>query len=694
MMEKRAKGSIKKLALNKYYINRNDLIFKSPTINWAFVVYSRNIVNIQHAFPYPLGATLTKNGCNFSVHHASPYPISLIIFDDNGNHTEHPFTEEYGTIKYTLIDDVTEHTVYGFKIIQDNEALLLLDPYAKALKNSPHYQVPYTAKQSWTLAQCVVVNNDFDWQESQRPMIPRSETILLETHVKGFTLLNSDVEESVRGTYLGLADPANIKHLKQQGITTVQLLPVAACMHEPHLLKMNMVNYWGYNPIAFMAPDPRYAKSDAVNELKTAIRELHKNNIEVILDVVYNHTAEGGNGGTTFNLKGLDQDYYLHHHGNYTNYTGCGNTLDITHQPSLNLVMDTLRYWVEHYHVDGFRFDLAATLGREYDQFNPNNAFFKAVAQDPTLQKVKLIAEPWDIGPNGYQVGEFPDGWNECSDKFRDTTKSFWRGEQNYLKSIATRIMGSRDLVSASRWPHKLPVNYVSYHDGFTLQDLVSYKERHNHANGEDNRDGHGDNRSDNYGVEGETTNPRIIALREKQKRNMITTLLFSFGIPHLLAADACSHTQKGNNNAYCQDSDISWVNWKLDKHADEFKVWLADIIQARQTHMVPMINAFSGSKRTKQKVNWYTPEGNNMTHGDWHRAEALCLHLNIYDGEKELLIMINQSNVPTRFELPKSQHYNRWALVCNTQYSTIESKHVIFDYSLSALSIAIFNAE
>ncbi|RYU70532.1 glycogen debranching enzyme GlgX [Aliivibrio finisterrensis] len=651
-------------------------------------------MNIQHAFPYPLGATLTKNGCNFSVHHASPYPISLIIFDDNGNHTEHPFTEEYGTIKYTLIDDVTEHTVYGFKIIQDNEALLLLDPYAKALKNSPHYQVPYTAKQSWTLAQCVVVNNDFDWQESQRPMIPRSETILLETHVKGFTLLNSDVEESVRGTYLGLADPANIKHLKQQGITTVQLLPVAACMHEPHLLKMNMANYWGYNPIAFMAPDPRYAKSDAVNELKTAIRELHKNNIEVILDVVYNHTAEGGNGGTTFNLKGLDQDYYLHHHGNYTNYTGCGNTLDITHQPSLNLVMDTLRYWVEHYHIDGFRFDLAATLGREYDQFNPNNAFFKAVAQDPTLQKVKLIAEPWDIGPNGYQVGEFPDGWNECSDKFRDTTKSFWRGEQNYLKSIATRIMGSRDLVSASRWPHKLPVNYVSYHDGFTLQDLVSYKERHNHANGEDNRDGHGDNRSDNYGVEGETTNPRIIALREKQKRNMITTLLFSFGIPHLLAADACSHTQKGNNNAYCQDSDISWVNWKLDKHADEFKVWLADIIQARKTHMVPMINAFSGSKRTKQKVNWYTPEGNNMTHGDWHRAEALCLHLNIYDGEKELLIMINQSNVPTRFELPKSQHHNRWALVCNTQYSTIESKHVIFDYSLSALSIAIFNAE
>ncbi|KAB2825154.1 glycogen debranching protein GlgX [Aliivibrio finisterrensis] len=651
-------------------------------------------MNTHHAFPYPLGATLTPGGCNFSVHHSSSFPLSLIIFNEDGTHKEHPFTEEYGSIKYTFIDNITKDTAYGFKIIQGKEELLLLDPYSKALKHTPHYNVPYTAEQSWTLAQSLVVDDSFDWQDTSRPKVPRSETILLETHVKGFTLLNSKVDEKVRGTYLGLADPANIAHLKHQGITSVQLLPVAACMHEPHLLEMNMVNYWGYNPISFMAPDPRYARNDAVTELKTAIRELHKNNIEVILDVVYNHTAEGGDGGVTFNLKGLDQDYYLHHHGNYTNYTGCGNTLDITHQPTLNLVMDTLRYWVEQYHIDGFRFDLAATLGRVYDQFSPNNAFFKAVAQDPTLQKIKLIAEPWDIGPNGYQVGEFPDGWSECSDKFRDTTKSFWRGEQNYLKSIATRIMGSRDLVSASRWPHKLPVNYVSYHDGFTLQDLVSYKERHNHANGEDNRDGHGDNRSDNYGVEGETTNPRIIALREKQKRNMITTLLFSFGIPHLLAADACSHTQKGNNNAYCQDSDISWVNWKLDKHADEFKVWLADIIQARQTHMVPMINAFSGSKRTKQKVNWYTPEGNNMAHGDWHRAEALCLHLNIYDGEKELLIMINQSNVPTRFELPKSQHYNRWALVCNTQYSTIESKHVTFDYSLSALSIAIFNAE
>lgn len=654
----------------------------------------RYIVNTHHAFPHPLGATLTSHGCNFSVHHTSQYPVSLIIFNDDGTYHEYPFTEEYGSIKYTFIEGITENTIYGFQILQKNKALLLLDPYAKALKNPPHYQVPYTEEQSWELAQCVVVNDNFDWQETKKPSISRSETILLETHVKGFTLLNSKVSEEVRGTYLGLADPATINHLKQQGITTVQLLPVAACMHEPHLLEMDMVNYWGYNPISFMAPDPRYAHQDAVTEFKTAVRELHKNNIEVILDVVYNHTAEGGNGGTTFNLKGLDQDYYLHHHGNYTNYTGCGNTLDITHQPSLNLVMDTLRYWVEHYHIDGFRFDLAATLGREYDQFNPNNAFFKAVAQDPILQKVKLIAEPWDIGPNGYQVGQFPDGWNECSDKFRDTIKSFWRGEQNYLKSVATRLMGSRDLVSASRWPHKLPVNYISYHDGFTLQDLVSYKERHNYANGEENRDGHGDNRSDNYGIEGVTDNPRIIALREKQKRNMMTTLLFSFGIPHLLAADACSHTQQGNNNAYCQDSDISWVKWDLDKTAQEFSIWLAAMNHARQTHMVPIINAFSGTKRSQQKVEWYTPEGNNMTHSDWHGAESLCLHLNIYDGEKELLILINQSNVPTRFELPKPTKHSRWSLICNTQHTSLKPKQVVFDYSLSPLSIAVFHAE
>lgn len=648
-------------------------------------------MNTHQAFPFPLGATLTNTGCNFAVHHDSAFPLSLIIFKEDGSYTEHSFTEEYGTIKYIHLTGIKEGAVYGFKIIKNEEDLLLLDPYAKALKNIPNYQVPYTAKQSWSLAQAIVVNDNFDWQSTTMPMIPRSETILLETHVKGFTLLNPNIDESVRGTYLGLVDPATIAHIKEQGITSIQLLPIAGCMHEPHLLEMGMVNYWGYNSLSFMAPDPRYAINDAVTELKTAIRELHKNNIEVILDVVYNHTAEGGNGGCTFNLKGLDQDYYLHHNGNYTNYTGCGNTLDITHQPSLNLVMDTLRYWVEHYHIDGFRFDLAATLGREYDQFNPNNAFFKAIAQDPILKNTKLIAEPWDIGPNGYQVGEFPDGWNECSDKYRDTTKSFWCGEQNYLKSMATRLMGSRDLVSASRWPHKLPVNYVSYHDGFTLQDLVSYKNRHNHANGENNRDGHGDNRSDNYGVEGPTDNPRIIALREKQKRNMMTTLLFSFGIPHLLAADACSHTQQGNNNAYCQDSEISWVNWNLDLTAQEFKIWLSDMIHARQKHIVPIINAFSGSKRSHQKVEWYTPDGRTMTHNDWHGAKSLCLHLNIYDGEKELLIMINQSNIPTRFVLPKLTKQGNWSLVCDTQYSKVKPKPIVFDYSLSPLSIAVF---
>lgn len=647
----------------------------------------------HQAFPYPLGATLTHTGCNFSVHHTSNYPLSLIIFNPDGSHSEYDFNQEYGSIKYTHIAGITEGTAYGFKIMKNEEAILLLDPYAKALRNTPHYDIPYTSEQSWSLAQAIVTCDDFDWQETTSPQIPRAETILLETHVKGLTRLNPQVNSTVRGSYLGLADPSVIAHIKEQGVTSVQLLPIAACMHEPHLLEMEMVNYWGYNPIVFMAPDPRYAIKDAVTELKTAIRELHRNHIEVILDVVYNHTAEGGNGGCTFNLKGLDPDYYLHHNDHYINYTGCGNTLDITHQPSLNLVMDTLRYWVEHYHIDGFRFDLAVTLGRDHERFTPDNAFFKAVAQDPVLKRVKMIAEPWDIGPNGYQVGKFPDGWNECNDKFRDTTKSFWCGEQNYLKSMATRLMGSRDLVSASRWPHKLPVNYVSYHDGFTLQDLVSYKHRHNHANGEDNRDGHGDNRSDNYGVEGPTDNPRIIALREKQKRNMMTTLLFSFGIPHLLAGDACSHTQQGNNNAYCQDNRISWINWELNATENAFKHWLAHMIQARRVHFVPIINAFSGTKRSQQQVEWYTPNGRKMTHQDWHNAQSLFLHLIIDEGRKELLIMINHANIPTRFMLPQPKKQSSWTLVCDTHYSTISTKRVASDYGLSPLSIVVLSA-
>ncbi|WP_241908225.1 alpha-amylase family glycosyl hydrolase, partial [Vibrio sp. 10N.261.52.A1] len=412
----------------------------------------------------------------------------------NEEFTTYKLDNEYADIRYVFIEGIKAGQKYGFIAETANGPILLSDPYAKAISEPLHYTTPYSNEKSFTMAKCVVVDDTFDWQGVEKPRISREETVLFETHVKGLSQLHPEVASNIKGRYLGLVSPEMLAFYKQQNINSLQLLPIAACMHEPHLLDMDKVNYWGYNPYLFMVPDPRYAEKDAVTELKTAIRELHRNGIEVILDVVYNHTAEGGEGGTTFNLKALDSRTYIKHGCHYANFTGCGNTVDLTHQPALNLVMDTLRYWVSEFQVDGFRFDLAATLGREGDNYNPEAAFFKAVAQDPVLKETKLIAEPWDIGPNGYQVGNFPFGWNECNDKLRDITRSFWRGDQGYLKEFATRLMGSRDIYSAAHWPYKLTVNYITYHDGFTMQDLVSYKHKHNEENGENNRDGHGDN--------------------------------------------------------------------------------------------------------------------------------------------------------------------------------------------------------
>jgi glycogen operon protein len=464
-------------------------------------------------------------------------------------------------------------------------------------------------------------------------------------------------------------------------------------MHEPHLLNMGMVNYWGYNPYLFMVPDPRYAYKDAVVELKTAVRELHRNGIEVILDVVYNHTAEGGDGGPIFNYKALDPKFYIKHGPHFMNYAGTGNTVDLMHQPALNLVMDSLRYWVNEFHIDGFRFDLAATLGRNGDQFNYHSPFFKAVAQDPVLREVKLIAEPWDIGPNGYQVGGFPDGWNECNDKFRDITRSFWRGDEGFVKEFATRMMGSRDLYSASRWPQKLTVNYITYHDGFTLQDLVSYRHKHNEANGENNHDGHGDNRSDNYGVEGETDNMLIKAIREKQKRNFIASLLFAFGIPHILTADIMSHTQSGNNNAYCQDNDISWLDWTHTDRKEHFRKWISDMIAARLKYMVPFIRAFSGDQRNKNRVGWRRADGEHMEHDDWNQLSTVALHLGIGQEGNEMIYLINQSAAPARFKLP-SNHNQKWITICDTNLRDVSKQVVKNDMLLAPNSLAILHAE
>ncbi|MDN3682009.1 glycogen debranching protein GlgX [Vibrio tapetis subsp. quintayensis] len=623
-------------------------------------------MDTNQARPYPLGATLDSSGCNFSIHAPDSEKISLVLFKDNDEFETFELNSGKLGIKYTYVANIQAGQRYAYIVEHNDEPLLISDPYARALDKPLHYQPPFTADKSWHIAKSVVVDNQFDWQGVHSPNRPIDEVILFETHVKGATKLHPELTEHEQGRYLGLANPAMLNFFSQQGVNTVQLLPITACMHEPHLLEQERVNYWGYNPYVFMAPDPRYAYQDAVTELKTTIRELHRNGVEVVMDVVYNHTAESGDGGPIFNLKMLDGKHYLRHDHHFSNYTGCGNTLDLTHQPTLNLVMDTLRYWVKEFHIDGFRFDLAATLGRNHDSFNAQASFFQAVGQDPVLREVKLIAEPWDIGPNGYQVGNFPDGWNECNDKFRDITRSFWRGDHGYLKEFATRIMGSRDIYSASRWPEKLTVNYITYHDGFTLQDLVSYKHKNNIKNGEGNRDGHGDNRSDNYGIEGETSNMLIKATREKQKRNFMASLLFGFGIPHILTADVLSHSQNGNNNAYCQDNELSWLNWELNDTEQHFKDWLAELVAARKQYMLPFIKAFSGPSRNDNRVNWRRPDGEMMSHDDWNRLRAISLQLGIGKDGDELIYLINQSTVPARYKLP-SQEDKQWRLVCDT---------------------------
>ncbi|MCO7069652.1 glycogen debranching protein GlgX [Vibrio cholerae] len=632
-------------------------------------------MKMNRSTPFPLGATLDDEGCNFAIYAPANRDVLLALFHADGSYETHQLEHEYAGIKHTHISGIHAGQKYGYLIQLNDELHYISDPYARALEGLLHYDPPFDSHKSFDLPKCVVTDTDFDWQNVTKPRIARDEMVLFETHVKGLTQLNPDVEKVLRGKYLGLVSQPMLDFYRQQNINTLQLLPIAACMHEPHLLESGKVNYWGYNPYVFMAPDPRYANKDAVNELKTTIRELHRNGIQVILDVVYNHTAEGGTNGPVFNLKALDPNYYLHHGDHYANYTGCGNTVDLSNQAALNLVMDTLRCWVEEYQIDGFRFDLAATLGRRGDEFSKEAAFFKAVAQDPVLREVKLIAEPWDIGPNGYQVGNFPFGWNETNDKLRDITRSFWRGDLGFLKEFATRLMGSRDLYSAANWPYKLTVNYITYHDGFTLQDLVSYKHKHNEANGEQNRDGHGDNRSDNYGFEGDTDSIVIRATRERQKRNFMASLLFAFGIPHILTADVLSHTQKGNNNAYCQDNDISWLNWENNETKQDFREWLAGMVAARQTYMVPFIRAFSGENRNNNRIAWRRVDGKPMEMDDWNRLSSVSLHIGIGSDGPEMLYLINQTNAPARFVLPKDRQQD-WRLICDTNMRHAQHGH------------------
>ncbi|GAB2914693.1 glycogen debranching protein GlgX [Rheinheimera gaetbuli] len=630
------------------------------------------------------GGALDDNaptGWNFAVFAPDASALFLCLFapDTEELLAEIAFTGRTGAIWHLAVQGISDGTLYALKAdgpMQQEQGLvfdkqrILLDPYTRKLNRKVRFNERlYNSKSSYMLAKGVLCELTFDWQGVQKPQIPREKTVVYEAHVKGMTMLHPQVPEQLRGTYLGLCQPAVVKHLQQLGVTTLQLLPVTAFMSEPRLNKLQLTNYWGYNPISFFAPDPRYQTEDAVTEFKTLVRTYHQAGIEVILDVVFNHTAEGGDDGPLLSFRGLaNKHYYLFEsHADITdfsqscNYTGCGNTLNVAHPMVQKLVMDALRYWVTEMQVDGFRFDLATTLAREHKRFNPYAAFLQIIAQDPVLSKVKLIAEPWDVGPMGYQLGQFPAHWSELNDKCRDTFRAFWRGDKAVLPEFTTRLLGSRDIFQKHHKPASCSVNYLTYHDGFTLHDLVSYNDKHNWLNGEENRDGHGHNLSCNHGVEGPSKDAAIRANRYLHKRNLVATLLLSQGMIHWLGGDELSHTQRGNNNAYCQDNDISWLDWHLDAEQQDFLSFVRQMMTLRSTYpCLQQLSLLDDSYQLhgdKHQVQWFLPDGREKQPHDWHEPErnsCICQITNKRNNIS-LLCVFNAQQKTVALTLPGS---------------------------------------
>ncbi|MGE6106642.1 glycogen debranching protein GlgX [Aeromonas sobria] len=639
-----------------------------------------------------LGAWLDDQGCEFCVWAPRAELVELCLYDEQEQETARlVLPGRRGQYSFGHVKGIKAGQRYGYRVYgEPQDGLLfdgdklLLDPYARALSRPLRWDPElYEGDSAPMQAKSVVVQDDFDWQGVTKPGIPNQQTILYEAHVKGFTKLHPAIPEAERGTYLGMCHPHILAHLKALGISSLQLMPVAAFMAEPRLEQLGLTNYWGYNPVAFFAPEPRYAVADAVTEFKTMVRELHRAGIEVILDVVYNHTAESGFDGPMLSFKGFDNaGYYAFEAGahgpdysRHANVTGCGNSVNLDHPNSLRLVLDALRYWVTEMQVDGFRFDLAVTLAREVGEFEPMGAFFKAVMADPVLAGVKLIAEPWDIGPFGYRLGQFPSQWQEINDRYRDTVRAFWRGDGGKMAELATRLMGSRDLFPKNwRAPHT-SVNYLCYHDGFTLDDMVSYNQRHNQANGEDNRDGHGHNLSCNHGVEGPTLDPRINNLRQQQKRNLIATLLLSQGTPHFLGGDEMGRSQLGNNNAYCQDNQISWVNWQWRPEDERLLAFTQQMMALRSesevfSNLRLCDDDWFGPQANCHRVDWYHPDGHSLTEQDWQApmGQAFAMDIGALDEEGERwLVLFNASGYDIQFRLPPPGEGMEWIQTIDT---------------------------
>jgi glycogen operon protein len=670
----------------------------------------------MHTWPgsaYPLGATYDGSGTNFALFSEGAERVELCLFGTRGAETRIELAEVDAFVWHAYVPNVQPGQRYGYRVhgpydpangLRFNPAKLLLDPYAKAVEGAVKWGQPvygYTfgdpdsrndEDSAADMIKGVVVNPFFDWAGDRRPGTPYSETLIYEAHVRGLTMRHPDIPEEMRGTYSAVAHPAIIEHLTKLGVTAIELMPVHQFVDDAILQDKGLSNYWGYNSISYFAPHNRYAatgdRGQQVQEFKGMVRALHAAGIEVILDVVYNHTAEGNHLGPTLSMRGIDNAAYYKLEDDkrfYTDYTGTGNSLNVRNPHSLQLIMDSLRYWVIDMHVDGFRFDLASALAREFYDVDRLSTFFELVQQDPVVSQVKLIAEPWDVGPGGYQVGNFPPQWTEWNGKYRDTVRDFWRGEPQALGEFASRLTGSSDLYEHSGRRPVASVNFVTAHDGFTLRDLVSYNEKHNDANGEDGRDGADDNRSDNFGVEGPTDDPAVLTLRARQQRNFLATLMLSQGVPMLLHGDELGRTQQGNNNGYAQDNEITWIDWEnADRPLLEFT---AAMSRLRRDHPTFRRRRFFEGRPVQrdvgapiQDIAWLRPDGSLMQPDDWESGfgRAVGVFLNGQGirekdrrgdpiRDRHFIVLFNAGDDIIDFHIPVVEYSPDWEVVIDT---------------------------
>ncbi|MCK2245048.1 MULTISPECIES: glycogen debranching protein GlgX [unclassified Crossiella] len=663
---------------------------------------------------YPLGATYDGAGTNFTLFSEVAKRVELCLFDEDGAESRVVLPEVDGFVWHGYLPGIGPGQRYGYRVygphdpehgLRCNPNKLLLDPYAKAVHGQIDWDESlfgyrfedHDARNNLDSAphvpKSVVINPFFDWNSDRPPRTPYHQTVIYETHVRGLTIAHPDLPAELRGTYSGLAHPVMIDYFKELGVTAVELMPVHQFINDHHLAERGLTNYWGYNTLSFFAPHDGYAavtaQGNQVQEFKAMVRALHTAGIEVILDVVYNHTAEGNHLGPTLSWRGIDNAAYYRlvedDPRHYMDYTGTGNSLNARNPHTLQLIMDSLRYWVTEMRVDGFRFDLASTLAREFYDVDKLSAFFDIVQQDPIISQVKLIAEPWDVGPGGYQVGNFPPLWTEWNGKYRDTVRDFWRGEPATLGEFASRITGSSDLYQDDGRRPYASINFVTAHDGFTLNDLVSYNEKHNQDNGEDGRDGHDDNRSWNCGAEGPTEDPEINALRARQRRNFIATLFLAQGVPMLSHGDELGRTQRGNNNAYCQDNEIAWVDWSLLESTVDLLHFTRATARLRREHPVFRRRRFFRGRPVRKgeelrDIAWFTPSGEEMTEQDWESGFGRCIMVFLNgDGITDLdargervtddsfLLCFNAHDGDLELTVPNSGYGNTWAVVLDT---------------------------